>query len=100
MDDWDLFEEIDIEDISTLIALGVADQEHGSKAPRTPTKSLQVLQCQYLHQQGIIIHKTLQNSSLLITSSSLMIMGSDKYSKSHVDLRTGDTLSGGLALKI
>ena len=33
MDDWDLFDEIDIEDLSTLIALGVADHERDSKPP-------------------------------------------------------------------
>jgi hypothetical protein len=37
VDTWDLFEDIDIEDISTLIALGVVDEVRRSKAPRGST---------------------------------------------------------------
>src|SRR6266516_765972 len=58
-------------------------RSHPAAGLTHPPNPVHLLQCQYLHQQGIIMHKTLQNSSLLIMSSSLIIMGSDKYSWSR-----------------
>jgi hypothetical protein len=40
MDNWDLFDKIDIEDMSMLIALGITDHKQGLKQPRGESATL------------------------------------------------------------